>query len=175
MRRLVARLAGPRVTRPHPDDTAPPATHVAALLARLEAAAQRRLGRSLAVLHVDSGSCGGCELELAALTGVVDDLRRYGLRFTRTPRHADILLVTGPMTRNLQEAVERAWAATPDPKWVVAVGDCALDGGVFNASPAVLGGVPSVLPVDLTIRGCPPTPQAMLTGLRALLEANAAR
>ncbi|HUN41485.1 MAG TPA: NADH-quinone oxidoreductase subunit NuoB [Acetobacteraceae bacterium] len=145
----------------------------ASLAARLDAAAQTRLGRSLAIRHVNTGSCNGCELELRALRGVFYDLERYGLRFVESPRHADVLLVTGPLTRNLREALEAAFDAAPEPKWVVAVGDCAVDGGVFKGSYAVLDGTGAALPVDLTISGCPPSPARMLAGLHALLEANA--
>ncbi len=151
---------------------APPDAVVLALIARLEAAAQARLGRSLCLRHVDAGSCGGCELELRAAAGAVHDLARLGLRFVASPRHADVLLLTGPLTRNLREAVERTWQATPDPKWVVAVGDCAVDGGVFKGSYAVHDGADALLPVDLAIRGCPPAPVQILEGLRALLAAN---
>ena len=112
---------------------------LAALAARLDATARMRLGRSLALRHVDTGSCGGCELELRALASVVYDLQRYGLSFVTSPLHADVLVVTGPLTRSLAEALEQAWRATPDPKWVVAVGDCAVDGGVFKGSYAVVG------------------------------------
>ena len=98
---------------------------------------------------------------------------RFGLRFVTSPRHADVLLVTGPLTRNLVAALEQAWTAMPEPKFVVAVGDCAVDGGVFKGSYAVAGGVGTTLPVDLLISGCPPTPERILAGLRALLEANA--
>jgi Ni,Fe-hydrogenase III small subunit len=142
------------------------------LAARLEAASRQRLGRSLAIRHVDSGSCGGCELELRALTGALYDRERYGLRFVDSPRHADVLLVTGVLTQNLRQALEQAWDAAPNPKWVVAVGDCAIDGGVFKGSYAVLGGAGNAVPVDLTISGCPPSPARILAGLRALLEAN---
>ena len=144
---------------------APDAETVAALSARLDAAAQRRLGRSLALLHVNTGSCNGCELELRALDGAIYDLQRYGLQFVNSPRHADVLLVTGPLTRNLRPALEQAYDATPDPKWVVAIGDCAVDGGVFKGSYAVLGGAGLSVPVDLTIGGCPPPPDRILTGL----------
>ncbi|WP_158921880.1 NADH-quinone oxidoreductase subunit B family protein [Acidisphaera sp. S103] len=159
---------------PHPDPVGPadPET-TASLAARLEAAAQARLGRGLAIRHVNTGSCNGCELELRALNNVLYDLERFGLRFVESPRHADVLLVTGPLTRNLRTALEQAWDATPDPKWVVAVGDCAVDGGVFKGSYAVLGGTGLAVPVDLTIGGCPPPPARILAGLRALLEANA--
>jgi Ni,Fe-hydrogenase III small subunit len=143
------------------------------LAARLEAAAQTRLGRSLAIRHVNTGSCSGCELELRALGNLFYDLERFGLRFVESPRHADVLLVTGPLTRNLRAALEQAWDATPEPKWVVAVGDCAVDGGVFKGSYAVLGGAGHAVPVDLTIGGCPPEPAKLLAGLRTLLEANA--
>ena len=142
------------------------------LAERLEAAAQRRLGRSLAIRQVDGGSCNGCELEIHMLNSIAYDLERFGLRFVASPRHADVLLVTGPVTRNMNEAVLRTFDATPDPKWVVAVGDCAIDGGVFKGSYAVLGGTGASVPVDLTISGCPPTPARLLAGLRALLEAN---
>ncbi len=161
-----------RLPRPDPAGPADPET-TASLAARLEAAAQARLGRSLAIRHVNTGSCNGCELELRALHNVLYDLERFGLRFVESPRHADVLLVTGPLTRNLRAALEQAWDATPDPKWVIAVGDCALDGGVFKGSYAVLGGTGQSIPVDLTIGGCPPPPTRILAGLRALLEANA--
>lgn len=143
-----------------------------ALRVRLEAASQTRLGRSLAIRHVNTGSCNGCELELRALSNVRYDLERFGLRFVDSPVHADVLLVTGPLTRNLRMALEQAWDATPDPKWVVAVGDCAVDGGVFKGSYAVLGGTGLAVPVDLTIGGCPPSPAKIMAGLRTLLEAN---
>jgi Ni,Fe-hydrogenase III small subunit len=146
---------------------------VQSLTRNLDAAAQRRLGRSLSIRHVDCGSCNGCELEIHALNNIVYDLERFGLRFVASPRHADILLVTGPLTRNLREALLRTWEATPDPKWVVAMGDCAVDGGVFKGSYAIEGGISAAVPVDLTIPGCPPTPTQILAGLRALLEASA--
>jgi Ni,Fe-hydrogenase III small subunit len=136
----------------------------------LEKAARRRLGRSLAIREVDAGSCNGCELEIHALNNAYYDIERFGLRFVASPRHADLLLVTGPVTRNMREALERTYAATPEPRWVIAVGDCARDGGCFAASYAVAGGVSAVIPVDLHIPGCPPTPTAMLGGLLAVLE-----
>jgi Ni,Fe-hydrogenase III small subunit len=145
-------------------------THLAQLAARLEAVARRRLGRSLALRHVDAGSCNGCELEIHALNNAFYDLERCGLRFVASPRHADVLFVTGVVTRNMREALERTWAATPAPKWVVAVGDCALNGGLFAGSYACVGGLDAVLPVDLHITGCPPDPAAMLQGLVALVE-----
>ena len=137
-------------------------------------AAPRRLGRSLAIRQVDAGSCNGCELEIHALGNAFYDLERFGLRFVASPRHADVLLVTGPVTRNMREALERTYAATPAPKWVVAVGDCAADGGVFAGSYAIVGGGRRGLPVDLHIPGCPPTPRQLLQGLISLFEPSPA-
>jgi len=136
----------------------------------LERAARRKLGRSLSIREVDAGSCNGCELEIHALNNPFYDLERFGLRFVASPRHADVLLVTGPVTKNMQIALERTYRATPDPKWVVAAGDCALDGGIFAGGYACLGGVSAAIPVDLHIRGCPPSPLQLLKGLLALLE-----
>ena len=140
--------------------------------ARLAARARRLFGRSLNIREVDAGSCNGCELEIHALNNAFYDLERFGLRFVASPRHADVLLVTGPVTRNMREALARTYNATPDPKWVVAVGDCALDGGVFSGSYAVVGGVSAVVPVDLHIPGCPPRPVQLLKGLLSLLAAR---
>jgi Ni,Fe-hydrogenase III small subunit len=131
---------------------------------------RRRLGRSLSIREVDAGSCNGCELEINALGNAFYDLERFGLRFVASPRHADVLLVTGPVTKNMRTALERTFAATPDPKWVVAVGDCAFDGSVFAGSYACVGAVSEVIPVDLHIRGCPPDPVALLKGLITLIE-----
>jgi Ni,Fe-hydrogenase III small subunit len=144
---------------------------LAELGASVERAARRRLGRSLSIREVDAGSCNGCELEIHALNNAFYDLERFGLHFVASPRHADVLLVTGPVTRNMREALERTYNATPDPKWVIAVGDCAVDGGIFSGSYAVVGGVSGVVPVDLHIRGCPPQPTQLLKGLLTLLEA----
>jgi Ni,Fe-hydrogenase III small subunit len=147
---------------PAVDDTA-----LAELAGRLDVAARRRLGRSLSIREVDAGSCNGCELEIHALNNAFYDLERFGLRFVASPRHADVLLVTGPVTKNMSEALLRTYNATPAPKWVVAVGACAANGGIFAGSYAVEAGVSSVVPVDLHIPGCPPTPTALLTGLLA--------
>src|ERR1700752_1962109 len=155
---------------------APPAPSEAALVElaqRVDRAAKARLGRSLSIREVDAGSCNGCELEIHALNNAFYDLERFGLRFVASPRHADVLLVTGPVTKNMREALERTYRATPDPKWVVAVGDCGMDGGVFAGSYAVVGGVSNVIPVDLHIGGCPPSPNQLLQGLLALLQASA--
>jgi Ni,Fe-hydrogenase III small subunit len=143
---------------------------LAELAGKVDQAARRRLGRSLSIREVDAGSCNGCELEIHALNNAFYDLERFGLRFVASPRHADVLLVTGPVSRNMREALERTYNATPDPKWVVAVGDCAADGGIFAGSYAIAGGVKDVVPVDLHIRGCPPRPVQLLQGLLALLE-----
>ncbi len=153
-------------------EAAPPKDEaaLAELAAGVDRAARRRLGRSLSIREVDAGSCNGCELEIHALNNAFYDLERFGLRFVASPRHADVLLVTGPVTKNMREALERTYNATPDPKWVVAVGDCALDGGIFQGSYAVVGGVAAVVPVDLHIRGCPPRPEQLLQGLLALLD-----
>ena len=167
MRKLLFKnfVQGP-LTEPAPaaDDAA-----LAELAKQLERAARQRLGRSLSIREVDAGSCNACELEIHALNNVVYDLERFGLRFVASPRHADVLLVTGPVTQNMRMALERTYAATPDPKWVVAVGDCARNGGVFAESAACVGGVSKVVPVDLHIPGCPPSPMALLKGLLALV------
>jgi Ni,Fe-hydrogenase III small subunit len=154
---------------PAPDDAA-----LAELAGKLDVAARRRLGRSLSIREVDAGSCNGCELEIHALNNAFYDLERFGLRFVASPRHADVLMVTGPVTRSMREALERTYNATPDPKWVVAVGDCAANGGIFSGSYAVVGGVKDVIPVDLHIRGCPPRPVQLLQGLLALMDKQSA-
>jgi Ni,Fe-hydrogenase III small subunit len=155
-------------------EPAPPAD-LEALAGRLDQVARRRLGRSLSIREIDAGSCNGCELEINALGNAFYDLERLGLRFVASPRHADVLLVTGPVTRNMREALERTWRATPDPKWVVAAGDCACTGGLFATSYACEGALDTVIPVDLRIPGCPPTPARLLAGLIALLEENQRR
>ena len=161
------------VSRPLSDGPPPVAEEaVSALGARLEATVRTRLGRSLAIRAVDAGSCNGCESEIEALGGSVYDLEGHGLRLVASPRHADVLLVSGPVTRNMAEALRAAHAAMAEPAWVVAVGDCAADGGCFRGSAAVEGGVAAVLPVDLLVPGCPPTPARLLEGLLALLAAQ---
>ena len=171
-RTLFESLVRSPLTEPPPaaDDAA-----VREVAANVERAARRRLGRSLAIRQVDAGSCNGCELEIHALNNAFYDIERFGLRFVASPRHADVLLVTGPVTRNMREALERTYRATPDPKWVVAVGHCAADGGIFAGSYGVVGGAAAVVPVDLHIEGCPPNPMKLLKGLLALLEQNPPR
>ena len=157
---------------------APPSPDEASLceLAQsLKRASRRRLGRSLSIREVDAGSCNGCELEIHALNNAVYDVERFGIKFAASPRHADVLLVTGPVTRNMKVALERTYTATPDPKWVVAVGDCGCGCGVFEGSYAVIGAVDKVIPVDLHIRGCPPRPIDLLRGLVALMDGATAR
>jgi Ni,Fe-hydrogenase III small subunit len=156
-------------TAPTPDDAA-----LADLANAVNRAAKRRLGRSLAIREVDAGSCNGCELEIHALNNAFYDLERFGLHFVASPRHADVLMVTGPTTKNMREGLLRTYHATPDPKWVVAVGDCAVTGGLFANSYACDGALDTIVPVALRIPGCPPTPLALLRGLLALLEPSAA-
>jgi Ni,Fe-hydrogenase III small subunit len=145
---------------------------LAQLAAHVDLAARRRLGRSLAIRAIDAGSCNGCELEIHALNNAFYDLERFGLRFVASPRHADVVMVTGPDSKNMTEARERTYAATPDPKWVVAVGACALGEGCFAGSYAVAGGVSQVVPVSVRIPGCPPSPSAILIGLLSLFGAT---
>jgi Ni,Fe-hydrogenase III small subunit len=149
------------------------AQSLAELAGQVDRTARRKLGRSLAIREIDAGSCNGCELEIHALNNAFYDLERFGIRFVASPRHADVLLVTGPLTKNMRIALERTYDATPEPKWVVAVGDCAADGGMFAGSYACVGGVSAVVPVDLHIRGCPPRPMTLLKGLLALLQSAA--
>jgi len=164
LRLLAEGLLGPALTE------APPSSgELIELGAELAMAARRRLGRSLSIRQVDAGSCNGCELEIQALGNAYYDLERFGLRFVASPRHADVLLVTGPVTFNMQEALERTYAATPAPKWVVAAGACAIGSGPFTGGYACVGAVSNVLPVDLRIPGCPPTPTLLLLGLVSLL------
>lgn len=142
---------------------------IARMAAELDVKARRRLGRSLSLRLVDAGSCNACELELNALGNPYYDLERFGLRFVASPRHADVLLVTGPVTKNMREALLRTYDAMPAPKWVVAVGDCAVGGGLYADSYACERGAEAVLPVNLRIVGCPPSPNRLLEGLLALM------
>ncbi len=130
----------------------------------------RRFKRSVTIRQVDAGSCNGCELEIHAVNNPIYDCERFGVHFAASPRHADMLLVTGPVTRNMEIALKRTYEATPTPKLVVAVGDCAKNGGVFGESYASLGGVGAVIPVDACISGCPPTPADILHGIRKAVD-----
>jgi Ni,Fe-hydrogenase III small subunit/formate hydrogenlyase subunit 6/NADH:ubiquinone oxidoreductase subunit I len=144
--------------------------------ARLRERIHGRLGRSLHVRQVDAGSCNGCELEIAATTNPVYDLERFGIHLVASPRHADVLLVTGPVTRNMEIALRRTYDAAPEPRVVVAVGACGCSGGIFGEGTyAAVGGVDRVLPVDVYIPGCPPRPQAILNGLLVAMGVREAR
>ena len=140
------------------------------LVRQVEARTRRLFGRALAIREVDAGSCNGCELEISGLTGPVYDSERFGIHFVASPRHADLLLVTGPVTRNMEVPLRKTYEATPDPKLVVAVGDCARTCGVFRGSYAVAGSVDQILPVDVFVAGCPPEPADILRGILAALE-----
>ncbi len=166
-------LARSLFARPAPARKPDPAA-TATIALRLREAGQNRRGRSLAIRHLAAGSCNGCALELRATQNLIYDLTQYGLTFTASPRHADILLITGAANRNMAEAVRQTREAMPDPVFVIAAGDCAIDGGVFKGSPAILGGADALLPVDLQIPGCPPNPAQIIDGLLALLEAHRA-
>ena len=168
MRRLLAKNL---LSRPLTE--APPAADEASLkelAASVTRAARRRLGRSLAIREVDAGSCNGCELEISALGNPYYDMERFGLHFVSSPRHADCLLVTGPVTRNMAEPLRRTYDATPDPKIVIAIGDCAINCGVFKDSYAVVGGVDNVIPVNVFVPGCPPEPVDILRGILSALD-----
>jgi Ni,Fe-hydrogenase III small subunit len=140
------------------------------LVRQVEASTRRLLGRALAIRQVDAGSCNGCELEISGLTSPVYDVERFGVHFVASPRHADLLLVTGPVTRNMEVPLRKTYEATPDPKLVVAVGDCAKTCGVFRGSYAVAGSVDQIVPVDVFVAGCPPEPADILRGILAALD-----
>ena len=136
----------------------------------VEATTRRVLGRALAIREVDAGSCNGCEIEITGLTSPVYDAERFGIHFVASPRHADLLLVTGPVTRNMEIPLRKTYEATPDPKLVVAVGDCARTCGVFRGSYAIIGSVDTVIPVDVFVAGCPPEPGDILRGILTALD-----
>lgn len=150
----------------------PPDEALRLTAARLEDAMLRKLGRALVIRHVDAGSCNGCELEIHALGNAYYNLEQVGIRFAASPRHADMLLVTGPVARNMETALKRAYDCTPDPKLVVAVGDCGANGGIFGESYASRGRVSNIIPVDVAVEGCPPTPVAIM---QAILTAVSVR
>jgi Ni,Fe-hydrogenase III small subunit len=167
---LLKNLFSHAVSEPPPalDDA-----QISALAEKLKRTSRARLGRSLAIRLVDAGSCNGCELEINALNNPVYALDRFGINFVASPRHADVLLVSGPMTKAMREALERTYQAMPSPKWVLSTGVCALNGGLFAGSYACVdGGVAAVVPVDLHITGCPPNPTELLRGLLTLLAAT---
>ncbi|HZX28172.1 MAG TPA: NADH-quinone oxidoreductase subunit B family protein [Telluria sp.] len=150
-----------------PAEAAPEPDAEAAECARIQGELRAILGRALTIRAVDAGSCNGCELELNALTNPYYNIEGLGIKFTASPRHADMLLVTGPVTRNMESALRAAYEATPDPKLVVAIGQCACDGGVFGESYASCGKVANVIPVDVLVPGCPPAPIEILRGILA--------
>ncbi len=143
------------------------------VVARLQEKILRTLGRALTIRQIDAGSCNGCELEIHALSNPYYNIEGLGIRFVASPRHADMLLVTGPVSKHMAIALKRTYDATPDPKLVVAVGDCGCTGGIFGASYASLGRVGNVIPVDVEIPGCPPTPTALLRGILAAVSVHA--
>jgi Ni,Fe-hydrogenase III small subunit len=136
----------------------------------IDARSRRLFHRALAIREVDAGSCNGCEIEITGLSGPVYDMERFGMHFVASPRHADLLLVTGPVTVNMAAALRKTWEATPDPKLVVAVGDCARTCGPFRGSYAVAGSVEQIIPVDAFVDGCPPEPTDILRGILAALD-----
>ncbi|MEO6800031.1 MAG: formate hydrogenlyase [Rhodanobacter sp.] len=144
--------------QPEPDPIKAP-------LDKLQRQLQSVFGRALRIRHVDTGSCNGCELEIHALSNPYYNLEGHGIAFVASPRHADVLMVTGPVSVNMEEALKRTHAAMPEPKWVLAVGDCGVCGGVFGTSYATRGSVSAVIPVDAVVNGCPPTPLAIMQGL----------
>mgnify|MGYP003693909041 CR=1 FL=1 len=155
--------------------TEPPPAPADEMVARRQAAEEilRMLGRALTIRHIDAGSCNGCELEIHALANPYYNIEGLGIRFVASPRHADLLLVTGPVSKHMAIALKRTYDATPDPKLVVAVGDCGCSGGIFGESYASLGRVSNVIPVDVAIPGCPPAPAALLQGILAAITVGA--
>jgi Ni,Fe-hydrogenase III small subunit len=154
-------------------EAAPPPADEMVLVSRLQERILRTLGRALTIRQVDAGSCNGCELEIHALGNPYYNIEGMGIKFVASPRHADMLLVTGPVSKHMAIALQRTYDATPDPKLVVAVGDCGCTGGIFGESYATLGRVGNVIPVDVEIPGCPPTPLALLQGILAAISARA--
>jgi Ni,Fe-hydrogenase III small subunit len=166
MLKLFAKMIGTGlITEPPPDDAT-----FASLGVDLKRSLTRNFRGSIAIRHVDAGSCNGCELEIHALNNAFYNVECYGVHFVASPRHADVLLVTGPVSRHMEAALRRTWEAMPNPKWVIASGTCACDGGEFGISYASCGAVENVLPVDLRIPGCPPSPTNLLAGLLQLMQ-----
>ena len=166
---IVKNIIGKKQVIPFPEgaDIAP---EQAAKIVDIQKKIDTIFGRSLRIRQVDAGSCNACEWECTALTNPVYDIQRFGIDFVASPRHADVLLVTGPVSRQMELALKRTWLATPEPRLVLACGDCAIDGGIYRGSYAVANGVANVVPVDCVIPGCPPTPTAILLGISQLIE-----
>lgn len=162
------------LTEPPPDAAASD-EELAAIRQRLDSEMRRLLGRALVIRHVDAGSCNGCELEIHALGNPYYNLEALGIKFSASPRHADMLLVTGPVAKNMEVALKRAYEATPEPKLVVAVGDCGCTGGSFGESYASCGRVANVIPVDVSIPGCPPTPLQLMQGILSAIAPDACK
>jgi Ni,Fe-hydrogenase III small subunit len=168
MRKILLRIARTGILSepaPRPDEA------LRLTAERLSEVVLKHFGRALAIRHVDAGSCNGCELEIHAMIGPHYNLDGLGIKFVASPRHADLLLVTGPVSRNMEVALKRTYEATPEPKLVVAIGDCGCDGGVFGESYASRGRVSNVIPVDVAVPGCPPTPVAILQGILTAVSA----
>ena len=173
MRRLIFQnVARGRLTEPPP---APDEAALAELAANLGRVARKKLGRSLAIREIDAGSCNACELEIHALNNAFYNIEGLGVRFVASPRHADLLLVTGPVSRHMELALKRTYDATPDPKLVVAVGDCGSTGGIFGCSYASAGAVANVIPVNVAVPGCPPSPNRILAGILTAFTPTASR
>ena len=147
-------------------------TEIEVIGVKLEEAVKRYFSRSLTIREVDAGSCNGCELEIHALNNSIYNCERFGMRFTASPRFADILLVTGPVSINMEIALRRTYNATPNPKLVIAVGDCGYNGGIFGESYASLGGIGKIIPVDVYIHGCPPKPADILNGILKAIDGS---
>src|SRR5688572_25112933 len=154
-------------------EAAPEADDALRLRGELHARMLDVLGRSLSIRHVDAGSCNGCELEIHALNNPVYNIEGLGIRFVASPRHADMLLVTGPVSRHMEEALRRTYESTPDPKLVVAIGDCGCSGGIFGENYASAGRVANIIPVDVAVPGCPPTPERILAGILTAISSPA--
>lgn len=148
----------------------PDEAEIVQLVKAVDEKSKRLLGRALAIREVDAGSCNGCEIEITGLTSPIYDSERFGIHFVASPRHADMLLVTGPVTHNMEVALRKTYDATPDPKLVVAIGDCAQTCGVFKGSYAVAGSVDQIIPVNVFVQGCPPEPADILRGILTALD-----
>jgi Ni,Fe-hydrogenase III small subunit len=170
VRLLLRKILRSRVVTESSPETPDPGIEI--LRMAISAEALKRFGRSLHIRQVDAGSCNGCELEIGALNNPYYDLERFGLHFVASPRHADCLLVTGPVTVNMADPLKRTYDATPNPKIVIAVGDCARDCGIFAGAYGVAGPVASVIPVDVVVSGCPPSPRSILAGILQALRAK---
>ena len=173
MLRILKQIAAIRIVTEPPPSTDDTRLEAVGIEVRRRIAA--RYGRSLAIRHIDAGSCNGCELEIHALNNPYHDVERFGIHFVASPRHADALLVTGPVSRHMEAALRRTWRAVPGPKFVIAAGACACDGGEFGVSYASRGAVENVVPVDVRISGCPPSPLELLTGLLLAIRADPGR